>query len=118
MLSNRAINNLKREILSSFATSPISEKETNGGAGRFHSKYGGSVTDLTDSIPLNTNRERTYLGLDSTKDLRGFAHLMYFISVLSKMSVFRVEVFAELPELKIKIYRKVIRSGITALRGN
>jgi len=118
MLASRAKNNLKRTIGSNTGEGDTNKKNTNGGVGRYQPGFTGGVNDLENNIPLNTNRERTYLGLDSTKDMRGFAHLMYFISVLSKMSVFKVEVFAGEPQLKIKIYRKVIKSGIAALRGN
>jgi hypothetical protein len=97
----------------------VDKKNTNGGDSRFQSDFDeDDLTKQATRIPFNTNRERTYLGLDSTKDMRGFAHLMYFISVLSKMCVFKVDVRVGKPALEIKIYRKVIRSAIAALRGN
>ena len=122
-MNKRSKDNLNRVIGSKTGAGDTKEMITNGGNSRFQASADvyddkGNLRNLVEHrIPLNTNRERTYLGLNSTKDMRGAAHLMYFLSIMSRMNIFRVEVFKENQQLRIKIYRKAIKSAIAALRG-
>ena len=98
---------------------------TNGGS-QFtdpHISHGDFIAlakrdDSYGQLMLNLNRRRTYKGLNSTSETRFLGFFSYFLSIISKAAVFKVELEEKEDSLGMRYYTKAFKGATTALLGN
>ena len=117
---SRTANETLHQVIGASGTSAAARRSMITNGGYYH--YRGSEEQFRNrsddgKLALNTNRMRTYLGLNSTAELRMFAVLSYILSILGKIACFRVIVDEGVNDCTLKTYRKVTRAAIAALRG-